>query len=86
MSPSPLQPYTQMVFGDLSGLECSAQLLAHGKWDAGNAVASQLIKPSPVVNCDAMSMEANALESQTTAGLLMAVMMTMRIVTWGGLR
>ena len=30
MSPSLLQPYTQMVFGDLSGLEYSAQLLAHG--------------------------------------------------------
>lgn len=85
MSPSLLQPYTQMVFGDLSGLEYGSQLLAHGKWDAGNAVASWLIKLSPVVNCDAMSMEANALESQT-AGLLMAVMMTMRIVTWGGLR
>ena len=75
-----------MVFGDLSGLECSAQLLAHGKWDAGNLVASQLIKLSSVVNCDAMSLEANALESQTTAGLFMAVMITMRIVTWGGLR
>ena len=69
MSPSPLQPHTQIVFGDLSGLNCSAQLLASGKWDAGNVAAPQLIKLSPVVRYDAISLEANASESQAAAGL-----------------
>lgn len=69
MSPSALQPHTRIVFGDLSELKCSAQLLASGKWDAGTVAAPQLIKLSPVIRYDKISMEANALESQAAAGL-----------------
>lgn len=63
---------THTVFGDLSRLKGSALLLANGKWVAGNlwyVMESEGIKLSPVVNCDAMSMEANTLRLQAAARL-----------------
>lgn len=63
---------TLQWYGHTLEFEHSAELLTNGKWDASHpwyAVASQLIKLLPVVDCDEMPTEAHALGAQLAAAL-----------------
>lgn len=62
------------------------QLLANGKYDANNpwhALASQLIRSLPLVDCDKMISEASALRDQVAKALdRYVVMMTIGSKGW----
>lgn len=59
-------------FGCAFRLWCRAELLAHGKWDAGDPahiVAPHVLKLSPVVDYGDVPAEAQTLEAQGAAAL-----------------